>query len=76
MKYILGKKKRTLTPDDFKGLCLDSTYLPFVQNNNCSNCNCLFEKIPEKIRFAKITNQWYIFCDDNCWATWCQSFNK
>lgn len=75
-RYICRRNHRTLKPNDFKGLCLDSPDLPFVQNNYCTNCNCLFDKVSEKIRFAKITHQWYIFCGDDCWSIWCQSFNK
>ena len=82
MKYSCGyNNKRPLTPADFEGLGLNSQidlkYLPFVHYNSnyCTKCKCIFNKVYEKTRYAKIMNQWYFFCDDTCWSNWCQSLN-
>jgi hypothetical protein len=81
MKYICSLKsnKKPLTSADFDGLEVKSQIkLYYLPNSCCSNCNCnsIFEKYSNKIRIAKILSRWYFFCDDKCWANWCNDYNK
>ena len=79
MKYICSFKnnKKPLTPSDFDGLEVKSQVnIYYLLNSGCEDCNSRFEEKSNKIRIAKVISNWYFFCDDKCWANWCNNSNK